>query len=231
MGKQHFDLLSPPLSRRVKLRGGAMPGEVSDDLVFLSAECAYISIWTAFGFGRAVHAVSFQSPVFACFQFLCRTTGVRVSPSVVAQLFALRADVAVVVLVPGEVGARPGAILTFRLVEDGNEGKDFPPERKPDEIIRGAVGRICSDPIRLQTKAFPGAVDHLAHCPNFGRLVRATGIHVDDDIRRQCCRVTQAAAKRQRCANPLASATSATVFSQIQSAFRLIEMMQSACWG
>jgi hypothetical protein len=81
-----------------------MPGEVSDDLVFLSADCAHLTIWTALGFGRAVHAVSFQSPVFACFQFLCRTTGVRVSPSVVAQLFAFRADVAVVVLVPGEVG-------------------------------------------------------------------------------------------------------------------------------
>ena len=70
MREHHLDFLSPPLSGPVELRAHAKPCKILDDLILLSADCAYITVWTAFGLGRAIQAVGFLSPVFCVFSAL-----------------------------------------------------------------------------------------------------------------------------------------------------------------
>ena len=54
MGEEHFDLLCARLSRWVELGGRALPGEVSDDLIFLATDRTRFSVGQHFAFRRAV---------------------------------------------------------------------------------------------------------------------------------------------------------------------------------
>lgn len=65
MGEEHLNLLSPPLRCRVKFRGCAEPCEVSDNFVFLAADAARSSIWTALGFRWASLTVEFQAAILS----------------------------------------------------------------------------------------------------------------------------------------------------------------------
>ena len=113
MREEHFDLLTPPLRCWVVVGSNAVPREVPHNLVFLAADTAGICVGAAFGFRRAVLAIGFESTVVLRFQARRVSGGVGVIAPGVPELLSFRADVAVFVLVPCEVGPRPGAVLAL----------------------------------------------------------------------------------------------------------------------
>ena len=99
----------------------------------------------------------------------------------VLHLFAVRADIAVGLIIPRKVssGERAGSALAFFKHRDERQNLAF--ECQPNKIVGRPVGRICGYPIWLQAKPLFGLVNHLAHGTNFSGPVRAAGIHVNDD--------------------------------------------------
>ncbi len=102
-----------------------MPGEVSDDLVFLAMDRAGLGVGTALFLQLAACAIRLQRPILASLPARCIPGGVGIGSPGVPHFLAARTDVAVVLIIPCEVGSRERSVGPFTFVEDWDEGKDL----------------------------------------------------------------------------------------------------------
>ena len=83
-------------------------------------------------------------------------------------MFALRADIAVVILIPFEVRTGKCAIFALGFVNQRNERDDASLPGQPCRVLRRTMGCVCNKPVRLEAKAFFGPVNHGLRRTHFG---------------------------------------------------------------
>lgn len=71
-----------------------------------------------------------------------------------------RADILIILLVPFEIGSRPGAVRAFSFVDHRDERDDPPLLNQPTEVLAGSISRVGGDPVRLDAEASLGPVEH-----------------------------------------------------------------------
>lgn len=116
MGEEHFDLLSEPHRNRVFIRFGQIPGNLAGIFVFLTRDRSGVGIGAALQLGWANLTGQLQRTILR--GALARRTPVRISviPAELLERVTLGADVLIILCIPVEISARPGAIGTSGLV-------------------------------------------------------------------------------------------------------------------
>ena len=109
---------------------------------------AGLHLWAAFGFQWAIDAFGFKGPVFARFPFWSIPSGIGIGAPRVLHLFTAWTDIAVVLIIPGEVGSRERSIRALTFVEDGDEGEYLPLQCQPNQIV-------CQGTIELGIDGLP----------------------------------------------------------------------------
>jgi len=102
-----------------------LAGEVLDDFVFLAMDGSGLRVGAALFLQLAPSAIGLQRPILTRFPARCIPGRVRIGAPGVPHLFTARTNIAVVLIIPFEVGSGERAIRPLSLVEDRDERKDL----------------------------------------------------------------------------------------------------------
>ena len=167
MGKEHLDLLSEPHRDVVLFGFGNVAGNLTGVFVFFAGDLARIGIWAAFCFGWASLARQFQGAILGDAFAVWASVGIRIIAAELLERLAFWANVLVVLCVPFEVCAAPGAVRAARFINDRDVGCDLA-VHQPTQHWARAVSSVCDDPFGVQIKSVFDPIQHRADGPYLG---------------------------------------------------------------
>ena len=142
MGEEHLDLF-PELHCNLIFFGlSQISSDLARVLVLLAGDLARISVGAAFWLGRADLADIFQGAVSGCAPAGRASIWIRVIPAELFERMPLWADILIILSVPFEVCACPGAVGASRLVDYRDLRINF----AIYEPTEHRAGTVCRDP-------------------------------------------------------------------------------------
>lgn len=180
MREEHLDLL-PELHRDLVLPDFRdIPGDLASVFVFFAGNRSGICVRAAFRLGRAGLAGQIQGPVFGSALSGRPPARVGIVPTELLQLLALGADVLVVVRIPLEVGAGPGAVAAAGFVEHRDVRRDLAVDQ-PAQHRSCALGGVGDQAFGMQFECALHPLEHGLGRPDLGLADRSCGLHIHDD--------------------------------------------------
>lgn len=154
MREEHLDFLATFLGGLVECGGHTTAGKITHHLVFSTLEAARVAVRAALRLQRASLTVRLCRAIPAWLHLGRDAVRIGIVPPRVPQIFPLRTNVSVILVIPAEVGTRQGSVRALPFVDDGDEGQNLPLQDELDQALLGPISCVGNQPVGTQVEVF-----------------------------------------------------------------------------